>query len=139
MTPPPLRLLRPSAPHLVIDRSSGLEWDLNPAGSPGDWETAVRGGVARSPWRLPTLTEVLDFVGVLPVAWLPAGIRVPGGHVWTATESPFAPVTMARAVSCEGEGRFAVVLLQKSAATWWWLVRPVEGRHDAPPPVAGTA
>lgn len=112
------------APGTVFDQATHLEWDLEPPGGPAAWHDALR--TAGASWRLPSLDEVMTFVSGLPDD-LRSDALGAGVTVWTATESPFAPVTVARAVACAARGGLAVVLLEKDAPATWWRVRSAAG------------
>jgi hypothetical protein len=109
------------ADHVVEDTATGLEWDLQPAGSPADWLTAMAES-RKDDWRLPSLTELTSLLTALPGDLCP-GDPHEGVTVWTASESPFASASDARAVRWNGEGRFAVVVCEKAVAAAWWRVR----------------
>lgn len=124
MTLPAIRFARRAAGEVVEDIATGLEWDLDPPGSPADWMTAM---AASDPagWRLPSLEEVTSLLTALPGDWCPGDGAVASVMLWTASESPFASVDDARAVAWSGVGQFAVVVRGKASQAVCWRVRRV--------------
>jgi hypothetical protein len=117
MDPGPRYVLTPTA---LKDRREPLEWELRPSDGAVTWAEAEAGAVAAG-WRLPSIAELVGFLGGLPAeaAWTPAV----GALFWSASGSPFAPVSRIRAVCFEQGARFVVVLLDKGERAQRWGVR----------------
>lgn len=103
------------------DPATTLLWEAMPSLDLVTWNEAV-GAAGRGPWRLPTVSELMGFLSGLP-ADRDLSALTPAVAFWSSSHSPFAPSDRVRAVRCEGERRFAVQLLSKSARARRWLVR----------------
>jgi hypothetical protein len=106
----------------VVDRLTGLEWQIAPAAASGDWKTALATCLnLGSGWRLPTVNELASiaiFSATGCVGW-PAVFGSDCGSprvYWSSTPQAWAP----EAVYCMDFGSYAVIgvsLLETSPAT----------------------
>jgi hypothetical protein len=126
MDPGPRYVLTPTA---LADRFAPLEWELGPSAASVTWAEAEAEAVAAG-WRLPSIAELVAFLGGLPAE--AGGTPAVGTIFWSASGSPFAPVSRVRAVCFEHAARFVVVLLDKSERAQRWGVR-TPAMMQAPP------
>jgi hypothetical protein len=102
-----------------LDRATGLAWQLVPEASVFTWADAM---APVDGWRLPGIDELMAFL----VALAPGDQFAPpqpGTVWWSASQSPFAPAGLARAVEYRAGGSPSVVLRATAADARRWLVR----------------
>ena len=111
----------------VLDRETGLVWEADPPDHPLVWSEAVA-AARRVGSRLPTIAELMQLLTSLrdghPFSRLWEGIVL-----WSLSESPFAPPSMARVAAAEPGPRYVMTLREKTATAWSWRVqeaRPME-------------
>jgi hypothetical protein len=131
----------------VLDRETGLVWELTPSGSgdTGTWVTAINQCIfsntgGRLGWRLPSAPELYSLIDPTQTQTnlLPAGnpfLSVTNGIFWTATtvaEDPtrafivgFSAPSQANPFSGPGEMEKA-----ESLGETWWCVRGGSGAQS---------
>ena len=121
MDPGPRYVLTPTA---LMDRFEPLEWERGPSDARVTWSKAEEAASVAG-WRLPSIAELVGLLDGLPAeaGWTPDV----GAIFWSASGSPFAPVSRVRAVCFEHAARFVVVLIDKGERAQRWGVRTPAG------------
>src|SRR5262245_4238856 len=103
----------------VLDHATGLVWERRPGRTALTWREAT--DPAGDEWRLPTIGELSDLAAALGLGhpFEPADTE---GVFWSSSESPFARQRDVRGIAFDGEGQFAVVLLERLARARRWRV-----------------
>jgi hypothetical protein len=110
----PRYVLTPTA---LVDRYEPLEWELGPSDLRVTW-TEAEAAASAAGWRLPSIAELVGFFGGLPAeaGWTPDV----GTIFWSASGSPFAPVSRVRAVCFEHAARLWLSSCSTGASTPSW-------------------
>jgi hypothetical protein len=109
-----------ATPDALVDRESGLEWEPGASHDPVSWAEAASSAAAAGR-RLPTVVELMSFL--MDLATFGGPCPRAGLVVWSASGSPWAPASKVRAVCCDAERQFVVVLRERGEPAHRWAVR----------------